>query len=181
MSGDAKRAYELGRLRTSARRALWVALPVALLAVLFGSPRALAWVAVTFAAWTFVHWRGGAMLRGAWFGLVGGAVTWALPLTFLRPSCASDMVAASMDCCTKPSACVAAGALVGIALAAFVPLGESRWRGALGMALGVGSIAIVRCGTLFFGEAIGLVGGLALGVLAATTARIVLGRPAPSR
>jgi hypothetical protein len=172
----ARRAYEWGRLRTSLRRAAMVFVPVAVVALLTTGRSAVAWLPVTFVAWVIAHWRGGPLLRGAFFGLVGGAVTYALPMTVLRPCCSADAMKAGMECCTMPGACLAAGAFVGFALAAFVPSGSARWRTAGGMALGVASVAILRCATLFAGEAVGLVGGLAAGLLAATLARRVLAR-----
>ena len=71
---------------------------------------------------------------------------------------------------------IGAGALIGFVLAAFVPLGPARVRTAVGMALGIASVAILRCSTLFIGEAIGLLGGLLAGVAAAALAQSVLRR-----
>jgi hypothetical protein len=76
------------------------------------------------------------------------------------------------DCCTMPGACLAAGGVVGVVLAAFVPFGRgSWWRTATGMVLGVASVAIFKCATLFAGEAVGLIGGIAAGLVAASAAR----------
>lgn len=175
-----RRAYEWGRLRTSVRRATMVLVPIAVVALVTTGRSALAWLPVTFVVWIMAHWRGGPLLRGAFFGLVGGAVTYALPMTVLRPCCSPDAMKAGMECCTMPGACLAAGAFVGFALAAFVPAGSSRWRTAGGMALDVASVAILRCATLFAGEAVGLAAGLAAGLLAATMARRVLGRRSPT-
>src|SRR5690242_2014119 len=88
-----RRAYERGRLRTSARRALFVLAPVALVAAWFTGRVALLWLPVTFVAWVIAHWRGGPLLRGAFFGLVGGAVTYALPMSVLRPCCSAEAMA----------------------------------------------------------------------------------------
>ncbi len=178
---QARRAYEWGRARSSARRALLVVVPVAVVASLVSGRSALAWLPMTLAAWIFAHWRGGPVLRGAFFGLVGGAITYVLPMSVLRPCCSAELMAAGRECCTMPGACLGAGVLVGFALAAFVPPGSARWRTAAGMALGVASVAILRCSTLFAGEAVGLVGGLLAGVLAATMARRVLTRHAPAK
>lgn len=125
------------------------------------------------------QWRGGPVLRGTFFGLLAGIVTYVLPLSVLRPCCSPERMAAlppGADCCTMPGACLGAGALVGFALAAFVPLGAARVRTAAGMALGVASVAILRCSTLFFGEALGLLGGVVAGVAAAALAQTVLRR-----
>lgn len=177
---QARRAYEWGRLRTSIRRALFIVAPIILVATVVTGRSALAWLPVTVAVWLLAHWRGGPLLRGAFFGLLGGAITYVLPMSVLRPCCSPEAMyaaaAAGRDCCTMPGACLSAGALVGFALAAFVPLGSSRWRTAGGIALGIASVAVLRCSTLFAGEAMGLVGGLVAGVLGATMARLVLTR-----
>lgn len=170
----ARRAYEWGRARTSLRRASYVVVPVGIIACLVTGLSALAWLPITLLAWVFAHWRGGAVLGGAFFGLAGGAVTYALPLTVLRPCCSPQAMAAGESCCTMPSACLGAGAVLGFALAAFVPVGPACWRTASGIAFGVGSVAILRCSTLFTAEAVGLVGGLVAGVISATAAGIVV-------
>lgn len=172
-----RRAYERGRLRTALRRASLVVAPVAVIALASGGARALAWIPLTFAVWVMVHWRGGPLLRGAFFGLAGGAVTWLLPLTILRPCCSPTAMAQGESCCTMPGACGLAGALVGIALAACVPAGAARWRTAAGVALGLSSVAVLRCAMLFGAEAFGLLGGLVAGVFAATAASAVLRQP----
>jgi hypothetical protein len=169
----ARRAYELGRLRVALGRALWVTLPVAGLGLLTAGRAVLLALPLTLAAWIFAHFRGDELLRGAWYGLMGGLVTSVLPMSVLRPCC--DVNAApGVACCTMPGACLGAGALVGIVLALAVPFGKaSWWRTALGIALGMASVAIVKCATLFEGEAIGLVGGLAAGVAAVTFAKVI--------
>lgn len=173
----ARRAYEWGRLRWSLLRAMAVVFVVAIVVYTFSGVTALSWLPVTLGAWVFAYWRGGSILRGALSGLVAGAVTYALPMTILRPCCSPEkMMNAGMDCCTMPSACLGAGALVGLVLASFVPLGPSPWRVAFGMALGVASIAILRCSTLFFGESLGLLVGLLAGIVALSLARGVHGR-----
>jgi hypothetical protein len=153
-------------------------LPIGLGAALLTGRAALAWLPVTMAAWVLAYWRGGPLLRGAFFGLVAGVVTYALPMSILRPCCTPEAMAAAAqagkECCTMPGACLGAGAAIGFLLAAFVPAAAGRWRTAGGMALGVASVAILRCSTLFLGEAIGLVGGLALGVVVATMSKSIL-------
>lgn len=176
-----RRAYELGRVRVSLVRAAFVTVPIAIVALLVTGAPALVWLPVTFAAWVVAQWRGGPVLRGTFFGLVAGLVTYALPLSILRPCCSPERMAAlapGADCCTMPGACLGAGALIGFVLAAFVPLGPARVRTATGMALGIMSVAILRCSTLFLGEAIGLLGGLVAGVIAASAAQAVLRRTA---
>jgi hypothetical protein len=179
----ARRAYEWGRLRTSLRRALFVVAPVAVVSVLLSGPAALAWLPVTLTAWVLAHWRGGPVLGGAFLGLLGGVVTYALPMSILRPCCSAQaMAVAGRDCCTRPGACLGAGVLVGLAVALGVSLTQTRrqatWQTAAGVALGTASVAVLKCSTLYVGEAVGLVGGVLAGLVAATAAQVVLGRRA---
>lgn len=176
-----RRAYELGRLRASLLRALVVVVPAAVAAAMVGGRTAFAWLPMTILAWVFANWRGGPVLRGAYVGLAGGIVTFLLPLTLLRPCCSAEAMAAGMECCRNPGMCVTAGGLLGIVLAAFIPTGPARWRTAAGVMLGVASVAILRCSTLFAAEALGLAGGLAAGILVATVSRTVLARRATAR
>lgn len=164
----ARRAYELGRLRAALLRSLFVLAPTAAVAVMIGGRTPILWLPVTAAAWIFGYWRGGSFLRGSYVGLLGGIATFLLPMTVLRPCCSPEAMAAGMECCTQPSACITAGTLLGTVLAAFVPAGAKRWSTAAGVALGVGSTAILRCSTLFAAEAAGLLAGL-LGALVLTT------------
>jgi len=171
-----RRAYELGRLRAALGRAPWVAVPIAGLGILTSGRSALLVLPFTLLVWVFVHFRGDELLRGSWYGLLGGLVTSLLPMSVLRPCC--DMnAAAGASCCTMPGACLGAGALVGVLLAAAVPLGKaSWWRTACGIALGMASVAVVKCTTLFAGEAVGLVGGIAAGVAVTAAAKALLAR-----
>lgn len=167
----ARRAYELGRLRWSAPRALLVTGVVALFSAITMGPASLWPLPVTLAAWLLAYWRGDVLLRGALYGLLGGVVTQLLPMSILRPCCKLERMAEG-DCCTMPGACLMAGAMVGVLLAAVVPFGRaSWWRTALGMCCGLMSIAVLRCATLFTGEALGLAGGLLGGLLLASIAR----------
>jgi hypothetical protein len=175
---QARRAYELGRLRSSTWRALAVAFAIAVLGVATTGWSSLAALPATFAVWVFAYWRGAVLLRGALYGLAGGIVTSLLPMSILRPCCATGMPPGA-DCCTMPGACLAAGAVVGVALAIVVPFAKrSSWRTALGVTLGMTSVAVLKCATLFAGEAIGLLGGLLIGVAAASAARSFLARRA---
>ena len=129
---------------------------------------------LTLAAWVFAHWRGDVFLRGAFYGLLGGVITSLMPMSILRPCCAAG-TPPGMDCCTMPGACLGAGALVGLLLAAAVPVGKAAWwRTATGVAVGMASVALLKCATLFAGEAVGLLAGLMVGVVAATAAKVVV-------
>lgn len=169
----ARRAYELGRLRVSLARAAGMTAIAAAVALVIVGQRALVWLPMTALVWIFIEWRGAWLQRGARRGFAAGLVTLALPLSILRPCCRMDVDAAAGSCCTMPGACVAAGALLGLSLALLVPHAprDQRAAAALGMMLGVASVAALRCSALLFGEAAGLIGGLAAGVVAANLAR----------
>ncbi len=162
----ARRAYEMGRVRTASMYALALSVLVAVAAYFAVGPQALPWALWTFAVWVAAGWRGGAMLAGARRGLYAGAATFLLPLSILRPCCKPGMVMTT-DCCTRPELCILAGAGIGLVLAAFLPRAKAakRWETAGGMVLGVLSVAVLKCAKLFMGEALGLLGGLAVGVL----------------
>jgi len=163
----ARLAYELGRLRAALLRAALLAAAAAAVGSWLVDTRAWLWAPFTFVVWTLLGWRGGALLTGATYGLAAGAVTCLLPLSLLRPCCRAGMVDMAATC-TMPGMCVMAGALVAVPLAALVMrrCGTRPREAAAGMALGVLSIATVKCSALFLGEALGLLGGVALGIAA---------------
>ncbi len=167
----ARRAYEYGRVRSAVTPALVVTFLVAVLGWATGGVASLKLLPLTLAIWLFSLWVGQGFQRGALYGLLGGIVTHVLPMSILRPCC--DMrVEPGADCCTMPGACLLAGAAVGVALAAVVPFGRASWKQtAIGMTAGLTSIAVLRCATLFTGEALGLVAGLVGGSLLASAAR----------
>jgi len=174
----ARAAYEWGRALVALRKALIATAFAAVWGLVVTQHVVLRLLPVTFAVWVFVHWRGASMLRGAWYGLLGGLVTSLLPMSLLRPCCDPAMPP-GMDCCTMPGACVAAGAAVGVIAAMVVPTERKTWwQTGLGLALGMTSVAVMRCSTLVAGEALGLLGGLMLGTAAITSAkRFVPARP----
>jgi hypothetical protein len=175
----ARRAYETGRLWASFRRAAFLTLAVGVFAWAFSGAHLLAWLPLTLVAWTLAFWRGETVLRGAWLGFLGGAATFVLPMSVLRPCCVGRIMEPGANCCTMPGMCLLAGTVVGLALAVLVPVTRQSWpKAASGMALGAASIAVLRCSSLFAGEALGLVGGLLAGLLAASAARAVLRRDA---
>lgn len=168
----ARRAYELGRVRDGALLALAVTLVVALVSWRFGAGPFRAALPATFLAWVLLAWRGGAALRGAYMGLLGGAITFLLPLSLLRPCCRPGVrMALDGSCCTSPGACIAAGVVLGLLLAGTLPRGRTegsttrRVEALVGMIAGVTSVAVHKCAALFLGEALGLIGGLVSGVV----------------
>jgi hypothetical protein len=172
LEAKARRAYELGMLRLGLVRAAVVTCLVAVLAAAgvarLPSP---AWLVLVFAAWLLVGWRGALMWRGALGGLVAGLAALALPLSVLRPCCATMTGATG---CSMPELCIGAGALLGLAVTASLPrLGSaSEWARASGGALlAVASLVASRCATLFLGETVGLLGGLVASAAAVSFAR----------
>lgn len=165
-----RRAYELGRLRTSLLRAALVTAPIAIAAAILVGPHALAWLPITLALWVIAFWRGGPIQRGAMWGAIGGLATMLLPMSILRPCCDAMTMTTTMtmtgDCCTRPECCLLSGAVIGVLLAMVVPVGKSTWyKSAGGLVLGVASMAMLRCSALYLGEAIGLVGGVIAGAM----------------
>lgn len=173
----ARRQYELGRLLWALRHGAVVTVAVALLCALAFAGRGLVWLPVTFVTMTFTEWRGVFLMKGARRGLLAGFASSLLPLSVLRPCCGVDARAMGATCCTMPSACAAAGAAVGLAMAVLLPKAPEgqRTEAVVGMVLGVSSVAVLRCSTLFLGEAAGLLGGMVAGVVATSLASAWLG------
>lgn len=174
----ARRRYELGRLLTAARHAAIATALVATAAALVVGKDALLWLPLTFVAIVFTEWRGSFLMKSARRGLIVGSAAMLLPLTVLRPCCGMDAKALGASCCTMPSACWATGAFVGLAMALLLPEAPrgSRARVVAGMVIGVTSVAVTRCSVLFIGEGLGLLGGMAIAVVAASLARSCLAR-----
>jgi hypothetical protein len=174
----ARRAYELAMLRLGATRAALVTAFVALLAVAGLVPLAsAAWLAPLFGAWLYAGWRGALVWRGALGGLVAGLAALAIPMSVLRPCCDTVTMTAA---CTMPQACAAAGALLGLVVAATLPRVHSRreWaRAGGGALLGVVSLLACRCASMFLGEAVGLLGGLLASASGVAFARAWFARP----
>jgi hypothetical protein len=164
----ARFAYERGRLYVAAMRASGVVLAVALLAAWRTTPASFVWLPVTFALWCLAAQRGGDVLRGARRGLLVGLASFALPWSLLRPCCPPG----GGDGCENPWQCLGAGAVLG-ALLLLMPLPRraARFEALLGVALGAIAGAIVQCGALFVGEALGLLTGILLAATASVLAR----------
>lgn len=165
----ARRAYELGRVQAGLLRGSLLATSTALLGTLLVDRRAFFCAPLTLALWTLVYWRGGVLQAAARYGLLAGAITSLFPMSLLRPCCRPGLDG-SLPTCTMPEMCVLAGALVGLPLAAWVlrKHAQRSLEAASGMALGVLSLATLKCSALFLGEALGLLGGIALAIGAAT-------------
>jgi len=173
----ARRAYEIGRLKSSLLRAALLSIALTALGALIQGPAAVRSLPIALVAWSVALFAGGAIQRGAFSGLVAGAVTSVLPLSLLRPCCeAGAPMMRDMSCCTMPGACFAAGGVVGSVIAAVLSKTMSSregpvWQRAAGAMLGAASVVACRCGTLFVGEIVGLAAGVTLGFVAATAAR----------
>lgn len=178
----ARRQYELGRLLWALRHAAVVTVAVALLCALAFAGRGLVWLPATFVIVSFTEWRGVFWMKGARRGLVAGFASSLLPLSVLRPCCGVDARAMGATCCTMPSACWAAGAAVGLAMAVLLPKAPEgrRLEAVVGMVLGASAVAVLRCSTLFLGEAVGLLGGIVAGVVATSLASTWLGSERPT-
>jgi hypothetical protein len=175
----ARRQYELGRVRSAILRAMAVVLFAALASGLAVGREGFAWLPIAFGVCVFTEWQGRWWMKGARRGIVAGFVPLLLPLSILRPCCASSPEAAlATSCCTMPSICWAVGGLLGLGLSLALPKEPAarRTEAALGMLLGVTSITVVRCSALFVAEAGGLLGGLLAGVLAASLGRALVVR-----
>lgn len=130
-----------------------------------------AWLVPIFAAWLVLGWRGPMVWRGALSGLGAGLAALVLPMSVLRPCCASMMSATT---CSRPEVCVGAGALLGLGVVVALPRMRTpgEWARASGGALvAVASILAPRCVDLLVGESLGLVGGLVASALAVSLAR----------
>jgi hypothetical protein len=173
----ARAAYEWGRLKVGGLRAALLALLVAVLGARLVGAEAWRWAPLTFVVWTLLWWRGSVLLRSGRYGFAAGLITFLLPLSILRPCCRPGMEG---PVCTMPAMCVLAGALVGLPIASFVLRRAHRrpFEAALGMGLGVVSLVTLKCGALFIGEAVGLLGGLGLGIVAASAFNVLAPRGA---
>lgn len=166
----ARVAYELGRLRGALLRGALLAVSVAAAGRWLVDGASWAWAPFTLALWSAIWWRGGPLLAGARYGLAAGGLTYLMPLSLLRPCCRAGVVDMAASC-TMPEMCVMAGAVVSVPLSALVMrrCATQPLEGAFGMVLGVLCVAAVKCSALFVGEALGLLGGVALAI-AVTTA-----------
>jgi hypothetical protein len=162
LSARARRAYEMGRLRTALPAVAFAVPMVALSLALCDRPAAtagcgLALVAVLITA----AWRGRPYARGARAGLVAGLGPLLLPMATCFHLCAGGV------CLLAPTACVlaglAGGAAIGVHARHRVPTGPDAG-GYLVAALAVGAlVGSLGCVIAGLGGVVGMVVGLALG------------------
>lgn len=168
----ARLSYEGAMLRLALVRAALVTGLVALLAALgMTSVPSPAWLAPIFVVWVFVGWRGALLWRGALGGLAAGVGALVLPVSVLRPCCATMTQGAS---CSMPQVCVAAGVALGLVVAATLPrlrTGSEWARAAAGAMVAVVSLVACRCADMLVGESVGLLGGLLASAAALALAR----------
>jgi hypothetical protein len=133
------------------------------------------WLAPIFAVWVVVGWRGALMWRGALGGLAVGLGALAMPMSVLRPCCATmSAVTSGGASCSMPQVCVAAGAALGLVVAATLPRLRTprEWAQAGGGAMvAVVSLVACRCADMLVGESVGLLGGLLASSAALAMAR----------
>jgi hypothetical protein len=156
-------AYELGRLRLGALRALWV-VPLALIALALNADRGtvlLLGIAAQLLTIGFT-WQGGPWARAIFPGLLAGGIPLLLPLVVL--------LVQGHDC----AACAPSGILMSLCVGACVVGGLSGgalvgWlaRGDLRFALASGTLAAVigamGCSTVGYVGMIGAAAGLVIG------------------
>lgn len=168
----ARRSYEGAMLRLALVRAALVTGLVALLAALgMTSVPSPVWLAPIFVVWVFVGWRGALLWRGALGGLAAGLGALVLPMSVLRPCCATITQGAS---CSMPQVCVAAGVALGLVVAATLPrlrTGSEWARAAAGAMVAVVSLVACRCADMLIGQSLGLLGGLLASAAALALAR----------
>jgi len=183
----ALRAYEVGRARTSLVRAAFVSAVIAAFGYVLLGRSALPWTMLPLAVVFIAEYRGMGLASGVRRGVLVGLVTLAVPLSLLRPCCdpkVMEMAARTgdMSCCTDWSCCLLIGLLLGV-LASFamprVDRGGARTT-VLGFAAGAASVAALRCSMLFYGEALGLFGGLLTALVIASAARAFLPQRRPA-
>jgi hypothetical protein len=173
----ALRAYERGRMWTSFVRAAVVVLATGALSWFVRGHESLLALPLVFVIVVGGEWMGNLVGQGMRRGAALGLVSWLVPMSVLRPCCATmDAAARGGACCTMPSCCVATGAVLGLVLAFFAPRANDTknymW-GSVGLAAGALGVTALRCTGLFAGEALGLLGGITLATLAVSFARLV--------
>lgn len=174
----ARLAYELGRARIGALRALALVALVALAAFVSSGRAGFAWLPLTALAWTAIEWRGGALVRGGRIGAAVGLAALAVPMWAFRTCCRAGDAVMGADCCSMTGACAAVGTLFGLALAVFLVRTprQHRAESALGMGLALLAVASVKCAQLLAGEALGLLLGLSAGALASSAVAALITR-----
>lgn len=167
-----RQAYERGRIRKGARRALAV-LPVSLLPLYQcmtagRGAQMLAVIAVLVTLVAIFHWRGQGYARGANVGLIAGMSPLLLPVlaSWIVPMCSTAL------CAYLPWASVAGGFLGALSLAGGGLAREERTSIAFWFAAISVTVALGAAGCLHIGLA-GL-GGLAFGLTAGTLPVVAL-------
>jgi hypothetical protein len=164
---QAQAAYERGRRRLGLRQALLV-LPVGALAIWRGSALEQGPIALgVFLMVAAFAWRGGALGRAVWPGLLGGTVAFGLPLLATAGGLAPVGCGATAGCL---SACIAGGVGAGIAIGRLAGP-RSSLLAALAIA---GGLAALSC--LPLGASALIAAGAAAGVSAPVTRWLIPAR-----
>ncbi|MEJ7729821.1 MAG: hypothetical protein WKG00_11435 [Polyangiaceae bacterium] len=154
----ARRAYELGRLRSAALRALRVLPVAALMLWMHPGPQALALLGVLAVTVLALLWRGGAYGRAATTGLLAGAV----------PLVAPVLVRSGGHCCIAglcAAICMVACVGAGLVAGAVVALRAGRERGEHGTfmasaAFVAGLTGVLGCTVMGAAGILGMLAGL---------------------
>jgi hypothetical protein len=177
----ALRAYEVGRARTSLLRAAVVSFVIALVGYVLHGRSTLGWTVLPFAVVFASEYRGLGLAIGVRRGVLVGLATLAVPLWLLRPCCDPVMMemaarTGDMSCCTDWSCCLVIGLLLGVVSSFAMPRADrgSTHLTLFGFVAGAASVAALRCSMLFYGEALGLFGGLLTALVVASAARAFL-------
>lgn len=160
-------AYERARARNGIFRGVLIAALVATTAVWKQDPMSAPLALIVLGVVAAAEWRGGAAASGIRVGLGGGFLALLAPNSVLRPCCAAHAgLAAACDCGMMSSSCWTAGALIGLIVGVLLPRARRarHLESAAGGVLAAVSVAAVRCAGLFLGEALGLLGGIIMGV-----------------
>jgi hypothetical protein len=153
----ARRAYELGRIRSAIRVTPFIAAGAAV-AILCGRPLALtaAVGSALLVLCVVLADAGGAAGRAVWSGLMAGVAPLAMPLFMITVghACFGD---ACMRLCLP--ACIAGGAVAGVAVARMAARHSGDWRfvsAALAIATLTGAMG---CSTAGAAGVLGMIGG----------------------
>ncbi|MDC0745452.1 hypothetical protein [Polyangium mundeleinium] len=171
LAARARRAYELGRLRSTAKILVYLAPAVAL--ALLGGSAGIAWTVGVGAALGMsavgLLWRGGALGRAVRPGLMAGAIPLLAPLV-LRATGHCCMAGACSPLCLPvcTSAGLAAGIVVGLRA-----VGESEGR--RGFTLSASVIAALMGALGCMGMGLGAVGGMAVALALGSAPLAVVG------
>ena len=174
-----RRAYEVAHL-LAAVRGLALAVAVVVLALGFHQTASATWLVVGALALTLavLGWRGGALRRGAFSGVIAGLPPLVMPTFVFALSggahCTSCQPEAMLPCTL---ACLGSSAVVGVLVGQRASSDPAPQRYAIAAITTAALTGLLGCGTTGLGGAVGIVVGLVAGGVtgwawAARTARV---------